>query len=51
MPQLRQAAQKLVGGVSPIAIVDHYVQGKLAELLANPQAVAAIRGRLEKMKK
>lgn len=39
---LEQAAQHIVGVVNPIDVLSHWLDGEIAELLANPQLPAAI---------
>jgi hypothetical protein len=40
---LEKAAHQLVGNVSPLVILQHFMQRELAELLSNPQSATAIR--------
>ena len=46
-----QNARRLAGGVSPIVVLQHYMERELAELLSNPRAVAALKARLEQLQK
>ena len=46
-----QNARKLAGGVSPVVVLQHYMERELAELLSNPRAVAALKARLEQLQK
>lgn len=48
---IEQAARKLTGGVSPVVVLQHYMERELAELLSNPQIVTALKARLDQMKK
>src|SRR5579883_461440 len=51
LDSIEQAARKLTGGVSPIVVLQHYMERELAELLSNPQIVTVLKARLEQMKK
>lgn len=48
---LEKAARKLTGEVSPMVVLQHYMERELAEFLSNPQAVVAIKARKEQLKK
>jgi hypothetical protein len=51
LDSIEQAARKLTGEVSPVAVLQHYMERELAELLSNPCAVLAMKARLEQLKK
>ena len=42
LPALKKAARELVGKVGPIAVIRHYVQRVLAEVLSNHRLAAAV---------
>jgi hypothetical protein len=42
-PSLEKAAHQLVGNVSSLVVLQHYMERELAELLSNPRTVTAIR--------
>ncbi|HTU17365.1 MAG TPA: hypothetical protein VMG10_04825 [Gemmataceae bacterium] len=42
-PGLEKAAHQLVGAVSSLVVLQHYVERELAELLSNPRTAAALR--------
>jgi hypothetical protein len=51
LPALDAAAKKLVGGAGPIVVLQHYMEREMAELLSNPRAAAAMKARIEQLKK
>ncbi|HXD86006.1 MAG TPA: hypothetical protein VN641_05915 [Urbifossiella sp.] len=51
LPGLEAAAKKLVGGVGPIVVLQHYMERELAEFLSNPRAVVALKARIEQLKR
>jgi hypothetical protein len=42
-PVLEKSAHQLVGNVSSLVVMQHYLERELAELLSNPRTVAALR--------
>jgi hypothetical protein len=48
---LELTAQKLTANVNPVIVIQHYMERELAELLSNPRAVAALKARIEQIKK
>lgn len=51
MDALEKAARKIAADVSPVTVLQHFMERELAELLSNPRAVAAIKARLDAIKK
>jgi hypothetical protein len=50
-PALEKAVHQLVGNVSSMVVLQHYLERELAELLSNPQATTALRLWIQQMKK
>jgi hypothetical protein len=42
-PTLEKSAHQLVGNVSSLVVLQHYMERELAELLSNPRTTAALR--------
>jgi hypothetical protein len=42
-PALEKSAHQLVGNVSSLVVLQHYLERELAELLSNPRTIAALR--------
>ena len=42
-PGLEKAAHQLVGNVSSLVVLQHYVEREMAELLSNPRTATALR--------
>lgn len=49
-PALEKSAHQLVGNVSSLVVLQHYVERELAELLSNPRTAAALRLWIEQSK-
>jgi uncharacterized protein YfbU (UPF0304 family) len=49
-PALEKAAHQLVGNVSSLVILQHYMERELAELLSNPQTATALRSWIKQKK-
>ena len=49
-PDLEKAAGQLVGNVSSLVVLQHYMERELAELLSNPRTAAALRSWLKQIK-
>lgn len=49
-PALQKSAHQLVGNVSSLVVLQHYLERELAELLSNPRTATALRMRIKQMK-
>lgn len=49
-PSLEKAAQQLVGSVSSLVVLQHYMERELAELLSNPRTASALRAWIKQSK-
>jgi hypothetical protein len=49
-PALEKSVQQLVGNVSSLVVLQHYMERELAELLSNPQTTAALRAWIKERK-
>ncbi|MGH7169686.1 MAG: hypothetical protein ACRELG_05335 [Gemmataceae bacterium] len=49
-PALEKAAHQLVGNVSSLVVLQHYVERELAELLSNPRTAMALRSWIKQIK-
>jgi hypothetical protein len=49
-PDLEKAAEQLVGNVSSLVVLQHYMERELAELLSNPRTTTALRLWLKQIK-